>query len=336
MSFSSQKTAHPGLMTIRNNLAHVYRFGGVCTALKFNPSNISNEESKKFSNLIMNSLNEELWEFGIDIITTNYNNGGVGFMLVTTTENKEKIKNLLENLHISRSLKNEYVVMINDILGLSTKSRFVSEESSGVSYLMTIFDTYKINTQNQFSLSLNEEANTSCDCEINERSLANIQHQLAKLGLVDSGDRKWLALLSELSCNVADKSKKVAVPLALIAALVYLIQFLYRSYNKKKHSHCHDTYEFSKDIEVEHSSTDNYGPAEPNEPNEPAGPEPAAPAEPAGPADVPAFNFAIDDKSNSRLTSLMKTLEDSDVKENRANLIEDKILKLLGETSTTH
>jgi len=343
MSLASQKPS-PSLVSIRNNLAHVYRFGGICTSLKFNPSNITNEESKKLTNLIINSLNEELWEFGIDIITTNYNNGGVGFMLVTTTENKDKIKNLLENLQITKSLRNEYVVMVNDILNLSKTPRFVSEEFSSVSYLMTIYDSYKINTQNQFALSLNEEANTSCEVQISERSIADIQGQLSKLGF-GGGDNSWLSLLSEFTASVADKGKKVAVPLALIAALVWLIQFLYKSYSGNKG--VQDTFEVTQEeVTTPEEAVDdanNYGPAEPNEPAgpaEPFSPEPAAPAEPAAPSDPIAFTLALDRTTNStnnnRLSSLLKTLEDSDVKENKVGQIESKIIALLNETTSSH
>jgi ribulose 1,5-bisphosphate synthetase/thiazole synthase len=58
----------------------------------------------------------------IDIISTNYANGGTGFMLLTTTSNKDAMKEILSNLDIKKTQKNEYIVSANKILDLSTSN----------------------------------------------------------------------------------------------------------------------------------------------------------------------------------------------------------------------
>lgn len=326
MNHDSARISQANLLSVRNNLAHIYRFGGICTALKFNPSNISNEESKRISSAIINSLNETLWERGVDVISTSYNNGGVGFMLVTTSENKEQIKLVLENLSISKSLKNEYVVSVGDILSLSDVSK---PEFNSTSYLMTIYDTYKITTNNQFSLSLNEEAHTSSEVQICERTLNT---HLRKLGLLKDGetDQGFLELLNEFGSKFADQTKKYVVPALLVVALFYTCQFLYKKYAalKAEKDAAQVQASESRDLDVVDNGveTNAFGPF-----------EPFAPFEPNEPSD---FNVVLGARStgsgNQRLSSLLRTLEDSDVKQAKTNNIESKILSLLAETTTSH
>lgn len=354
MSSDSHKISHSSLMSIRNNLAHIYRFGGICSALKFNPSNISGEESKNISNHIINLLNEEMWERGVDLISTSYNNGGCGFMLVTTVENKEQIKKVLENLQISKSLKNEYVVLVNDILALSSSKR--TQDFSSTSYLMTIYDNYKINTHNQFSLSLNEDSNVSSDYRISERSIMNIQSHLSKLGLESENDSTMMSMLGEISSTIANKSKDIVVPAAVVASLYYLGKYLVNKHYGTAKATVVDT--FDESLEESLNFTAGYSPAEPAGPFEPslppgpapagpspAGPKPPKPPKPFSPSEPFApsapfdtnLTFAVDNSDSSqRLSSLLKTLEDSDVKQTRVNNIESKILSLLAETTTSH
>ena len=110
------------LYKIRNELSYLLRFGGVCSSIQFSPSNISHESSKSATSTIISTINEYMWNKGIDIISTNYSNGGCGFMLLTTHSNKEVMKEILSNLEIKKTLKNVYVVSANDILDLSTKN----------------------------------------------------------------------------------------------------------------------------------------------------------------------------------------------------------------------
>jgi len=334
MSVDSQKLSQSSLMNVRNNLAYIFRFGGVCSALKFNPSNISNEESRKLSSLIINSLNEELWESGVDVVSTNYNNGGAGFMILTTVENKDKIKKILEKLHLSKTLKNEYSVVVNDILSLSSGNKTINSDYGYSAYLMSIYDNYKINTQSQLSLSLNEDANTSQDVQITERS---ISAQLQKFGLVsDSSDLGWLNIVDEFSAKFANNTKKYVVPGLVVVALFYTCQFLWKKYNDSKanadSAAASQAQVQSSDAEVaaEDEALAKGLSADVQENAQPF--EPFAPFEPSD------FSVVIGQRSvgNQRLSSLLKTLEDSDVKRSKTNNIESKILSLLAETTTTH
>lgn len=319
MSVESLKMSQSNLLSVRNNLAYVFRFGGVCTALKFNPSNISNDESRKLSSLIINSLNEELWECGIDVISTSYSNGGSGFMILTTVDNKEQIRKVLEKLHISKTLKNEYVVLVNDILSLSSSKSSISADYTSVSYLMTIFDNYKINSQNQLSLSLNEDANTAADINICERSIAA---QLQKFGLVsDASDGGWMSLLDDFGAKFSNQTKKYVVPGLLVIALFYTCQFLWRKYNELKNS---ANEQAEKALAADEAAVESH--------------QPFSPFEPAQPFEPSDYSVVIGQRAvgNERLSSLLKTLEDSDVKRSKSNNIESKILSLLAETTTSH
>jgi len=320
MSSESPKLSQSNLMAVRNNLAYIFRFGGVCTALKFNPSNVSNEESRKLSNLIINSLAEELWENGVDIMSTNYNNGGSGFMILSTVENKDKIKRILEKLHLSKTIKNKYLVTVNDILGLSSQDKSLSNEFGYTSFIMSIYDNYKISTQGQLSLSLNEDANTSAETQICERSIST---QLQKFGLVsDSSDLGWLNILDEFSEQFQSNTKKYVVPGLVVVALFYTCQFLWKKYNDLKNGSAE-----APQSEEKSASADNVV----------ENAEPAQPSEPAQPFEPSDYSVVIGQRSvgNQRLSSLLKTLEDSDVKRSKANNIESKILSLLAETTTT-
>jgi len=331
MSVDSQKLSQSSLMNVRNNLAYIFRFGGVCSALKFNPSNISNEESRKLSSLIINSLNEELWESGVDVVSTNYNNGGAGFMILTTVENKDKIKKILEKLHLSKTLKNEYSVVVNDILSLSSGNKTINSDYGYSAYLMSIYDNYKINTQSQLSLSLNEDANTSQDVQITERS---ISAQLQKFGLVsDSSDLGWLNIVDEFSAKFANNTKKYVVPGLVVVALFYTCQFLWKKYNDSKvnaEAASSSAAPESAEVAAEDEALAKGLSADVQENAQPF--EPFAPFEPSD------FSVVIGQRSvgNQRLSSLLKTLEDSDVKRSKTNNIESKILSLLAETTTTH
>ena len=53
---------------IRNELSYILRFGGICTAIQFNPNNISHDTSINVSPIIIDSINEYMWNRGIDII----------------------------------------------------------------------------------------------------------------------------------------------------------------------------------------------------------------------------------------------------------------------------
>lgn len=318
MSFNSRTISSETLISVRNNLAHIYRFGGICSALKFNPSNISTTESKNVASTIINSLNEHFWNIGCDLISTNYNNGGSGFMLVSTVENKDAIKSILSDLQISKSLKNEYIVNANDILAIVGQSK---EELSNVSFTMTIYDSYKINTQNQFALSLNEEANTSEDVQICERSINN---HLRNLGLVNKDtDTELLDLLSEFAGKFANQTKKYVVPALVVVVLFYALYYVWNQYQSLKAEkavaiNARSTHDFD-DLELENAA-------------------PAEPAEPAAPAEPSDFDVSLVPRSagNQRISTLLKTLEDSEVKQVKANNIEAKILSLLAETTSSN
>ena len=135
------------LNKIRNELSYILRFGGICTAIQFNPYNISQENSKVVSSTIIDTINEYMWNKGIDIISTNYANGDSGFILFTTSSNKDAMKDILLNLDIKKSLKNEYMITANDILELLSKKQ---DNLSHILFSIKIIDNYKINTKTKF------------------------------------------------------------------------------------------------------------------------------------------------------------------------------------------
>ena len=46
------------LQNVRTDLSYILRFGGICTAIQFSPSNITHESSKIATSTIINSINE--------------------------------------------------------------------------------------------------------------------------------------------------------------------------------------------------------------------------------------------------------------------------------------
>ena len=315
MSSFSHEISESQLVSIRNNLAHIYRFGGVCAALKFNPTNISPLESKSVSSSITNALNEKFWNAGIDIISTNYNNGAAGFMLVTTTENKDAIKAVLGNLDISKTLKNEYVVMAEDILGLSGKS---NDSLQSISYTMTIYDTYKINTQNQFSISLNEEGNTSSEVVISERALRD---HFRSLGLAKEETAGVMEMISQYTSKVNGFVQENYKTLILVAALVYVIVTLVNRYNTPAAT----TDAATKDVALE----DQQEVALDAVVDDLAGAEPGEPGEPGEPSDY-EVTLSARTISNKKISNLTAAVNSDDKNAN----IQEKILALLCETST--
>ena len=206
------------LSKIRNELSYLLRFGGVCTSIQFSPSNISIEASKMATSTIITTTNEYMWNKGIDIISTNYTNGGIGFMLLTTISNKNAMKEILSNLDIRKTLKNEYIVSANDILDLSTKN---TADLSHILFNMKIIENYKINSQNQLSIDLNESSNISDNVQICERSIVN---HLRNLNLInDETDSGLLHIIGDVFKSIAENSKKYAVPGLIIVALFYAL-----------------------------------------------------------------------------------------------------------------
>ena len=213
------------LSKIRNELSYILRFGGVCAAIQFNPSNISLETSKHAASTIINIINEYMWNKGVDVISTNYANGGSGFMLLTTNSNKDAMKEILSKLDIKKTQKNEYVVLANDILDLSTKN---TANLSHVVFNMKIMDNYKPNIQNQLSINLNENSNISDNVQICERSIVN---HLRNLNLInDETDSGLLNIIGDVFKTIADNSKKYAVPGLIIVALFYSLNYVYQKW----------------------------------------------------------------------------------------------------------
>jgi len=319
MSSFYQEISESQLVSIRNNLAHIYRFGGVCADLKFNPTNISPLESKTISSSITNSLNEKFWNAGIDIISTNYNNGAAGFMLVTTTENKDAIKAVLGNLDISKTLKNEYVVMAEDIFGLSGQT---NDSLQSISYTMTIYDTYKINTQNQFSISLNEEGNTSSEVVISERALRD---HFRSLGLAQEDTSGIMDTVSQYTSKANLFVQENYKTLVLVAALMYVIVTLVNRYN----SPATDSVEYSaaKNVDVDAENNEKVGEAFVDDLE---GAEPGEPGEPGEPSDY-EVTLSARTISNKKVSSLTSAIDADDKNAN----IQEKILALLCETSTS-
>lgn len=329
------------LLTIRNELSHIYRFGGICSSIQFNPSNTSSENSKNSVSTIILALNEYLWDRGIDIITTNYANGGCGFMFLTTHSNKNAIKEILGDLDIKKTLKNEYMISGDDIIELSTNNNI---KLPHISYIMKINDNYKMNTQNQLSIMLNEDANTTNDVQICERSIVN---HLRNLNLItDETDAGLLHIIGDVFKSIADNSKKYAVPGLLIVALFYALNYVYKKWkslkeetdiNKNSESFNENANGNAKSLKcAQHNSSESAEPAEPAEPNEPA--EPAEPSEPSEPSESSEFEVNLTTRPihNNRISTLLKTLEDSEVKHNKTTNIEAKILSLLAETTESH
>ena len=312
------------LQKVRTDLSYILRFGGVCTAIQFSPSNITRESSKIAASTIINSINESMWNKGIDIISTNYVNGGAGFMLLTTTSNKDVMKEVISNLDIQKTQKNEYIVSANDLLDLSSKN---SDNISHVIFSMKIIDNYKFSTHNQLSIDLNESSNISDNTQICERSIVN---HLRNLNLInDDVDSGLLTIIGDVFKSIANNSKKYAVHGLIIVALFYALNYVYQKWQ---------TLEKEKKIDVTEASTSHSKslknaadePLNSNEPAEPA--EPNEPAEPAEPSDF-EVNLTTRTVHTNRISTLLKTLEDSEVKNNKTTNIEAKILSLLAETT---
>jgi hypothetical protein len=312
------------LSKIRNDLSYILRFGGICTAIQFNPYNISQENSKNVSFSIIDTINEYMWNKGIDIISTNYANGGTGFIIFTTSSNKDAMKEILLNLDIKKSLKNEYIVSANDILDLSEKNQ---NNLSHILFKIKIIDNYKIiNTKNHFSIDLDENSNITDSVQICERSIVN---HLRNMNLInDETDSGLLNIIGDVFKSIADNSKKYAVPGLLIVALFYALNYVYQKWKtleqEKKLEPTETSTSDSKSINNQQSSLAYGEQAEPAEPNEPA--------EPAEPSDF-KINLTTRTVHNNRISSLLKTLEDSEVKNTKTTNIEAKILSLLAETT---
>jgi hypothetical protein len=314
------------LSKIRNELAYILRFGGVCTAIQFNPYNISQETSKNVSSLIIESINEYMWDRGVDIISTNYSNGGSGFILFTISSNKDVMKEILLNLDIKKSLKNEYTVSTTDILELVSKK---TNEFSNVNFNIKIIDNYKINTKNSLSIDLDEKCNITDNTQITERTIVN---HLRNMNLInDETDSGLLNIIGDVFKSIADNSKKYAVPGLLIVALFYALNYVYQKWksleNENKLEPTEESTSISKSIDNKNHNVGNNEPAEPGEPA-----EPAEPGEPAEPSDF-EINLSTRTVHNNRISSLLRTLEDSEVKHTKTTNIEAKILSLLAETT---
>jgi len=343
------------LSKVRNELSYLLRFGGVCSAIQFNPSNISNEASKITISTIINSLNEYMWNKGIDIISTSYANGVSGFMLLTTHSNKEAMKEILSNIDIKKTLKNEYIVSANDILDLSKKN---TANLSHLIFNVKIIDNYKMNINNKLSIDLNDNSNISENVKICERTIVS---HLRSLNLInEKTDDGLLNVIGNVFKSIGDNSKKYAVPGLLIVTLFYSLNYVYQKWkalgNEKKLKSLEKDIKFelaetsnSKKLKSDHVSWGNSvpewksffkstsnEPAEPGEPAEPAEPsEPSEPAEPAEPSEPSDFevNFTTRTVHTNRISTLLKTLEDSEVKHTKTTNIEAKILSLLAETT---
>ena len=305
---------------VRNELSYILRFGGVCTAIQFSPSNISHDESKIASCEILHVINEYMWNKGIDIISTNYANGGSGFMLLTTTSNKDAMKEILSNLDIKKTQKNEYIVSANEILDLSTSN---SSNLSHVFFSMKIIDNYKVNKQNQLSIDLNENSNISDNMQICERSIVNHLRNLNLLN--EETDAGLLTIIGDVFKSIANNSKKYAVPGLIIVALFYSLNYVYQKWKALDKENKLEPTEASTTHSKALKNSDDY-----RESVEPA--EPAEPNEPAEPSDF-EVNLTTRTVHNNRISTLLKTLEDSEVKHNKTTNIEAKILSLLAETT---
>ena len=305
---------------VRNEMSYILRFGGVCTAIQFSPSNISHDESKIASCEILHVINEYMWNKGIDIISTNYANGGSGFMLLTTTSNKDAMKEILSNLDIKKTQKNEYIVSANEILDLSTSN---TSNLSHVFFRMKIIDNYKANMQNKLSIDLNENSNINDNMQICERSIVN---HLRNLNLLNEDtDAGLLTIIGDVFKSVADNSKKYAVPGLIIVALFYSLNYVYQKWKTLDKENRLEPTEASTTHSKALKNSDDY-----RESVEPA--EPAEPNEPAEPSDF-EVNLTTRTVHNNRISTLLKTLEDSEVKHNKTTNIEAKILSLLAETN---
>ena len=144
----------------------------------------------------------------------------------------------------------------------------------------------------------------------------------------DETDSGLLNIIGDVFKSIADNSKKYAVPGLLIVALFYALNYVYQKWKtleqEKKLEPTETSTSDSKSINNQQSSLAYGEQAEPAEPNEPA--------EPAEPSDF-KINLTTRTVHNNRISSLLKTLEDSEVKHTKTTNIEAKILSLLAETT---
>jgi hypothetical protein len=310
------------LNKIINELSYLLRFGGVCSAIQFNPTNISSEVSKNIILNIISSINEYMWNKGIDTIPTNYSNGGTGFMLLTTHSNKEAMKEIISNIDIKKNIKNEYLVSADDIIDLSKKTN--KNNFSHIVFNMKIIDNYKINTKNQFTIDLNENSNISDNVQICERSIVN---HLRNLNLVnEETDSNLLSIISTMFQKIVKNSKKYAVPGIILVVLFNTLTYVYQKWK---------TLDKEKKSKNQPISLDDYKNESSNLFEIPEQAEPAEPSEPFEPAEPSDFQVNLTTRTvhNNRISTLLKTLEDSEVKNTKTTNIEAKILSLLAETT---
>ena len=159
--------------------------------------------------------------------------------------------------------------------------------------------------------------------QICERSIVNHLRSLNLLN--EETDAGLLTIIGDVFKSIANNSKKYAVPGLIIVALFYSLSYVYQKWknlekeNKLEPTEASTTH--SKSLKNVDTPLNSNEPAEPNEPNEPN-----------EPSDF-QVNLTTRTVYNNRISTLLKTLEDSEVKHNKTTNIEAKILSLLAETT---
>jgi len=168
--------------------------------------------------------------------------------------------------------------------------------------------------------------NTTDNVQICERTIVN---HLRNMNLInDETDGGLLNIIGDVFKSIADNSKKYAVPGLLIVALFYALNYVYQKWKSLEKENKLEPSEVStfhsRSLQNSNDDLPNNESLEPAEPNEPA--------EPAEPSDF-EINLTTRTVHNNRISSLLKTLEDSEVKQTKTTNIEAKILSLLAETT---
>ena len=147
--------------------------------------------------------------------------------------------------------------------------------------------------------------------QICERSIVNHLRNLNLLN--EETDAGLLTIIGDVFKSVASNSKKYAVPGLIIVALFYSLNYVYQKWknlekeNKLEPTEASTTH--SKALKNSDDYRESVEPAEPNEPNEPA-----------EPSDF-EVNLTTRTVHNNRISTLLKTLEDSEVKHNKTTNI---------------
>ena len=320
-----------------DNIHDIYktiRKGGNCSVIKLEPFQQTSTSSKMLASLLVRLMVDEYWKNGIDVIKTYYNRyDSYGIILMTNVENVEKLRDLINTWELTESYNGKFVINVKNLLKSvqnHRESSFTTEIYEN-EFAITFFEIYKHYTPSNILFPVEDSLTVKQEDEYISPSARSYNSVLSV------ADKKVLA--SNNHELLKKYSKKVALPLSVVLLLANLVAHFYRKYKSKARA---------LSLEARDTTTSDE-PGEPGEPGEPA--EPAEPAEPGEPSDRLSFDINLRSSKNvkNNQNKLMKFLSELEETENTEKhrkknnkqktskeTIENRILKLLEESTTTH